>query len=300
MDSDNGFLKGFLKAPYKWFESLVLPGEEEGVRKLFGIFVAAVVVILIVFIADVVIAFRSRGEGFSSGVFGDFFGGVTNPILTFFAFMGLLITITIQRVELKESRVELARSANALDQQVEHFKMQNSVATFYKMIDTHMAALLAIDLVDDNNKVTKGRDCMKVFCRRLHSSFVKNTAAPDSPNVTVIGVVNLKPSRDELKGVVVAFAHFWQDDGEELQQYIAGVEITLSYIDSFLSGNKLYVDMYKSLFSDSEKLLIFYYAVVCGSDHLKGLLVKYSFCIGVPQHRLLNRAHVVGLSILSL
>jgi hypothetical protein len=300
MDSGNGFLKKLLSAPYRWFEALVLPGEEDGVRKLYRIFVAAVVVIFVVFIADVVIAVRSKDEVFSSGVFGDFFGGVTNPILTFFAFMGLLITITIQRVELKESRVELAKSANALDQQVENFKMQNSVATFYKMIDTHMAALAAIDLVDSNNKVTKGRDCIKIFCKRLHSSFVKNTAVPDNPNVTVIGLLNIKPRRDELRGLVVAFDHFWQNDGEELQQYMAGVEITLSYIDSFLEGNKLYINMYKSLFSDSEKLLIFYYAVVCGTDHLKELLVKYSFCIGVPQHRLLDRVHVLGLPILSL
>jgi uncharacterized membrane protein len=300
MDSKNGFLKKLLSAPYKWFEALVLPGEEDGVRKLYRIFVAAVVVIFVVFIADVVIAVRSKEEFFSSGVFGDFFGGVTNPILTFFAFMGLLITITIQRVELKESRVELAKSANALDQQVENFKLQSSVATFYKMIDTHMAALAAIDLVDSNNKVTKGRDCIKIFCKRLHSSFVKSTALPDNPNVTVIGLLNIKPRRDELRGLVIAFDHFWQNDGEELQQYMAGVEITLSYIDSFLEGNKLYIDMYKSLFSDSEKLLIFYYAVVCGTDHLKELLVKYSFCIGVPQHRLLDRAHVLGLPILSL
>jgi len=300
MDNKNGFLKTLLSAPYKWFEALVLPGEEDGVRKLYRIFVAAVVVIFVVFIADVVIAVRSKEEFFSSGVFGDFFGGVTNPILTFFAFMGLLITITIQSVELKESRVELAKSANALDQQVENFKMQNSVATFYKMIDTHMAALAAIDLVDSNNKVTKGRDCIKIFCKRLHSSFVKNTAAPDNPNVTVIGLLNIKPRRDELRGLVIAFDHFWQNDGEELQQYMAGVEITLSYIDSFLEGNKLYINMYKSLFSDSEKLLIFYYAVVCGTDHLKELLVKYSFCVGVPQDRLLDRAHVLGLPILSL
>ncbi|UDI95310.1 hypothetical protein [Pseudomonas sp. IAC-BECa141] len=256
--------------------------------------------IFIVFIADVVIAVRSKDESFSSGVFGDFFGGVTNPILTFFAFMGLLITITIQRVELKESRLELAKSANALDQQVENFKVQNSVATFYKMIDTHMAALAAIDLVDDNNKVTKGRDCIKIFCKRLHSSFVKSTAAPENPYVKVTGTLNLKPRRDEFRGVVAAFDHFWDSDGEELQQYLAGVEITLSYVDSFLEGNKLYVDMYKSLFSDSEKLLIFYYAVVCGTDHLKELLVKYSFCVGVPQNRLLDRAHVLGLPILSL
>ncbi|WWL45677.1 hypothetical protein V5O39_10505 [Pseudomonas parakoreensis] len=292
-----GRLKG---VPYEWFKALVLPGDEDGIRKLYRVFVTALILIVVVFGVDVFISFPLGGQGFQHGVFGDFFGGVTNPILTFFAFVGLLITITIQRVELKESRVELAKSAAALDQQAEHFKLQNAVATFYKIIDTHMSALAAIDLVHGNNKVTTGRDCIKIFCNRLRSSFEKNTAAPDSPNVTVIGVINIKPNRNELRGVVVAFNDFWQSDGEELQQYMAGIEIALSYIDSVLNGNKLYVDMYKSLFSDSEKLLIFYFALVCGTDNFKELLVRYSFCVGVPQHKLLNRDHVVGLPILSI
>lgn len=295
-----GLLRKILDTPYKWFETLVLPGEEDGVKKLYRVFILALILIVVVFAVDVFISFPLGSEGFQHGVFGDFFGGVTNPILTFFAFVGLLITITIQRVELKESRVELAKSAVALDQQAEHFKTQNAVATFYKMIDTHMAALAAIDLVDEKNTVTKGRDCIKVFCNRLNASFLKNTAPPPNPNIRVTGVLYVKPGREGLKGVVSGFSSFWEKDGEELQQYMAGVQISLSYIDSFLEGDELYVSMYKSLFSDSEKVLVFYYAVVYGSDSLKELLVKYSFCISVPQHKLLDRAHVLGLPILSL
>lgn len=48
------------------------------------------------------------------GVFGDFLGGSLNPILTFFTFMGLLITIVIQQTELRESRLEFRRTADAL------------------------------------------------------------------------------------------------------------------------------------------------------------------------------------------
>lgn len=301
MAGAKGRLKKMVDVPYKWFEALVLPGDENGVKKLYRVFVVALIVIFVVFIVDVVISFSPGSSGFQHGVFGDFFGGVTNPILTFFAFVGLLITITIQRVELKESRVELAKSASALDQQTEYFRMQNAVATLYKMIDTHISALSSIDLVDENGRVTRGRDCIKVFCRRMSENFKKNTQKPPSGLGRVEGAfITVLLHRDEPKAAVVAFMIFWEKDGEELQQYMSGVFIALSYIDGVLKGDKLYVDMYKSLFSDSEKVLIFYYAIAVGNDEFKSMLVKYSFCVGIPQHKLLNQIHVLGLPIMSL
>lgn len=51
------------------------------------------------------------------GTFGDFFGGMLNPILTFLTFMGLLITIVLQQKELRLTRKELKESSLALTEQ---------------------------------------------------------------------------------------------------------------------------------------------------------------------------------------
>ncbi|KAB0757455.1 hypothetical protein IGA63_35755, partial [Pseudomonas aeruginosa] len=116
------------------FERMVSPNDEQGVKKLFSLFVCALIVVVGVLVVDVV--FSLLGVK-THGTFGDFFGGVANPLLTFLTFFGLLITIVLQKEELKETRKELARSAGALDEQVDQFKRQANVSTFYKLLDNH-------------------------------------------------------------------------------------------------------------------------------------------------------------------
>lgn len=71
------------------------------------------------------------------GQWGDFFGGVLNPILTFLTFVGLMITIILQQIELKESRTEFKRTADALHKQEEHMSIQGFENTFFKMLELH-------------------------------------------------------------------------------------------------------------------------------------------------------------------
>lgn len=51
------------------------------------------------------------------GSVGDYFGGITNPILSFLAFVGVLWTLHYQREDLKTSREELQIQVNELKQQ---------------------------------------------------------------------------------------------------------------------------------------------------------------------------------------
>lgn len=64
------------------------------------------------------------------GEFGDFLGGVLNPIFTFMTFFGVIITIVLQKIELKAAREEYTKSANALGTQA----IEN---TFFNMLSLH-------------------------------------------------------------------------------------------------------------------------------------------------------------------
>lgn len=64
------------------------------------------------------------------GPFGDFFGGVLNPIFTFLTFFGLILTIVIQRMELRLAREEYQKTASALTTQAIE-------ATFFNILDLH-------------------------------------------------------------------------------------------------------------------------------------------------------------------
>ncbi|MFT5700418.1 MAG: putative membrane protein [Desulforhopalus sp.] len=102
---------------YRWFVGIVGSSKDKTTRNLFTLFKLALVAILILLAVDLLsIKFDNNA---SFGTFGDFFGGVLNPILTFLMFMGLLITIVIQQKELKLTRAESRRAADALAKQTE-------------------------------------------------------------------------------------------------------------------------------------------------------------------------------------
>ncbi|WP_421715687.1 putative phage abortive infection protein [Arcobacter arenosus] len=81
--------------------------------------------------------------------FGDYFGGVLNPVFAFLAFIALLITIKLQNEALNQSkdeleltRKELEKSAKAQEEQSASLKLQNKATelqifenTFFKLIE---------------------------------------------------------------------------------------------------------------------------------------------------------------------
>lgn len=98
----------------------------------FGIF--TLIVVAIIFVVISIYVYHFNGYEISNkpqdwGPFGDFFGGVLNPILAFCSFIALLYTIHIQQNELALTRVELKRSVVAQKQTATFTEKQNQVAT---------------------------------------------------------------------------------------------------------------------------------------------------------------------------
>ena len=118
---------------YRAFLSLIGVTKNKTFRNLFGLFKIAAFSALIVFLINLTSLF---GEP-SYGMFGDFFGGVLNPILTFLTFMGLLVTIVLQQKELALTRQELHTSALALSQQAETQEKQRFEDTFFALLEQH-------------------------------------------------------------------------------------------------------------------------------------------------------------------
>ena len=126
---------------FRHFARLISPRNKTSIRPLYRLFQAAVVAVLLVLVINL---FANKTSNF--GEWGDFFGGVLNPLLTFLMFMGLLVTIVIQQTELRESRLELKRSADALIEQSESLKKQNFESTFFQMLTIHNGIVNSIDL----------------------------------------------------------------------------------------------------------------------------------------------------------
>jgi hypothetical protein len=76
--------------------------------------------------------------------FGDFFGGVLNPLYALLAFLALLYTINLQRTELRQARAEFRRSADAAQQQIDHLKLsakQEDLIKIIRLIDQEIVQL---------------------------------------------------------------------------------------------------------------------------------------------------------------
>lgn len=96
------------------FVEIVGNTNDDTTKSLFLLFKVASIAVLLVFTLALFSLFIEENPSF--GPFGDFVGGMLNPVLTFLMFMGLLITIILQQKELSLTRKEYVRTADALEE----------------------------------------------------------------------------------------------------------------------------------------------------------------------------------------
>lgn len=108
-------------------------------RNLFRLFQIALFFVISIFMINILSIKLDKAPSF--GTFGDFFGGVLNPILTFLMFMGVLITIVLQQKELRLTRQELKNSSKSLSAQAITQEKQRFENTFFSLLSQHNIAL---------------------------------------------------------------------------------------------------------------------------------------------------------------
>lgn len=89
-------------------------------RARFSFLPLAVLALIAVTVAVLGLGIRAlspEGGGGALGTLGDFFGGILNPVIAAAALLALLHTIRIQQEELRLTRAEMKKSANALEAQ---------------------------------------------------------------------------------------------------------------------------------------------------------------------------------------
>lgn len=113
------------------------------------------------------------------GAFGDFIGGILNPLLSFAAFSSILLTIYLQREQLNQnqqqlvmtreelslSTAELKRSADAQSLQIEAVKLQNFESTFFHLLSRFEAQSAHLIRVYLKNEVEEDSNVPSSFER---------------------------------------------------------------------------------------------------------------------------------------
>ncbi|WP_431037509.1 putative phage abortive infection protein [Pseudomonas yamanorum] len=260
---------------YKAFLNVVGGEDSSTTKGLYRLFIVAAAAVILVFLVNLF----SIGKS-SFGEWGDFFGGVLNPILTFLTFMGLLITIVIQQAELKESRKEFKRSADALDEQSKSLKKQNFESTFFQMLSLHNDIVNSVDLLDsESGNVTKGRDCFRVFYTRL-ARIYRETKGKGKGKYPPESIARL------------SYALFWKDHQAELGHYFRYMYNLIKFVDESEFSQGPYIKLIRAQLSDQELFLLFYNSICDQGQKFRKYIEKYELFDNMPTIRILDEKHL--------
>lgn len=241
------------------------------------------------------IYFYNNGNAISSnhsrwGEFGDFFGGVLNPIFGFFGLMALLLTITLQAKELKLTRQELSNSSSALVSQNRTLEKNNFENSFFQMLRFHNEIVNSIDVVSGGARmnmnappsavvVTKGKDCLRVFYRRLGKLYEDEKKQNND--------------RVEKEILKLAYAKFYAQHDDELGHYFRYLYNIFKFINnSEIEDKKFYSNLVRAQLSGSEQVLLHYNSMSdYSSEKFLPLLKEYSVLKSLPKNLLLDDSH---------
>ncbi len=112
------------------------------------------------------------------GSFGDFIGGILNPIVAFCALYWLTRSIEIQREELSDTKKELADTRKLIAEQAETAEKQRFEDTFFALLNQHNQALrhLAKKKVHKASPTSSAEIHRFVFSRDTNSILKANEA----------------------------------------------------------------------------------------------------------------------------
>lgn len=223
----------------------------------------------------------ARGEGL--------FSGTLNPILSFLSLIALLITLQLQRAQMRMQRQELdnsraelevtrtelasaqSRSALALAEQSGFLARQTFENTLFQLIRLHHQVVDGIDFRTGEAVTTKGRDCFRIYyTRRLRNAYqavLDDEAGP----------------RDALGRARAAYEAFYARNGHEVGHYFTNLFRIYKFIDGSPSGDREgYAEIVRAQLSTYELGLLFYNGLSRQGAPFKALLERYAVFEDLP------------------
>ena len=240
------------------------------------------------------------------GTFGDMFGSV-NALFSGLALAGIILTILLQRKELKLQREELRDTRTEFETQNETLKLQRFENTFFSILNLHHQIVAAIDYRYYKSKEKE---------RTLYGGHgMLSTKPEDKEAVTITGrnvfrhrynlmLADLKKDPENYEEIYLEhyetaqtdFGHYFRN----LYRMIKLVDQTDFFYDSAkVSEDEIfkikyrYTSIIRSQISDFELLWIFYNCLSeNGIDKFKPYIEQYSFFKNIPSNLVAKKDHL--------
>lgn len=238
------------------------------------------------------------------GTFGDMFGSV-NALFSGLALAGIILTILLQRKELKLQREELRDTRAEFETQNETLKLQRFENTFFSLLNLHHQIVSAIDYRYYKSKEKE---------RSFRSASVLTATPEDKEAVTITGrdvfrhrynlmlpMLKKQPTKYEkiylehYEAAQTDFGHYFRN----LYRMIKLVDQTDFFYDSKkVSSEEIfkikyrYTSIIRSQISDYELLWIFYNCLSeNGIDKFKPFIEQYSLFKNIPTNLIADISH---------
>ena len=211
----------------------------------------------------------------SWGQFGDYLGGVLNPLLGVLTLIALSLTFAFQVQQLRASarEVEEARATA---------KRQNFESSFFQMLRLHNEIVLSMDLVSDGKTSTKGRDCLRVFRDRLVQAVRRRSTSSGF---------------SDFDHFLFTYDQFHDRHEVELGHYFRLLYTIVKFVKDApdIKNRRFYTNIIRAQLSSAEVLLLFYNCLSnFGSEKFKPLVEEFSLLktiskVDLPEEMLLRK-----------
>ncbi|HBO3173954.1 TPA: putative phage abortive infection protein [Pseudomonas aeruginosa] len=210
--------------------------------------------------------------GVRSGTFGDAFGAL-NALFSGLAFSGVLITIILQRKDIREGQQEFARQ-KIEDQFYSLLRFQQDVVSKFDLQKT-----ITNERGGGRQLVTVGRDCFKAWVKMLREMYV------DSEEV------------DTSQRIKASYRDLWRKHQGDLGLYYRSLYSVFRYVsESDYTEKKKLANVARSLLSDFELVILFYNCVASsGGERFKAYACEFALFDNLDVGLLLNMDDVVML-----
>ncbi|BFG70290.1 hypothetical protein KACHI17_11710 [Sediminibacterium sp. KACHI17] len=239
------------------------------------------------------------------GTFGDMFGSV-NALFSGLALAGIILTILLQRKELKLQREELRDTRAEFEIQNETLKLQRFENTFFNLLNLHHQIVSAIDYRYYKSKEKE---------RGWGTGSFMTTKPEEKEAVTITGrdvfrhrynlmLPKLKEQSDSYEEIYLEHYEQAQTDFGHYFRNLYRMIKLVDQTDFFYNSEKVtkeeifkikyrYTSIIRSQISDYELLWIFYNCLSeNGIDKFKPFIERYSFFKNIPVNLIADKIHV--------
>ena len=233
------------------------------------------------------------------GQFGEYIGGLVGSI---WALAGVILfyeTLRFQRTELKLQREELQNQRSEIMEQTRQYIIQNQTlmtrkmeGTFFQLISLHNEIVDSLVINFDSHPSLNSSGNNKVSGRYCFNLFYKNFVNHYNENVDLTGMTASKPN-DALFLISKSFKAFYIEFQEDIGHYFRNLFNLALYVDkSNMSNKKFYYNIFRSLLSNYELIMLFYYCLSEHGEKMKKLTERYALFVQLPIYELLDKRHM--------